>query len=216
MAAIKRLAFILKVTYFYVGARQKRTFDLTNNGIGSRYLLFKRFLNGIYQSEVVFGANILTLECKVENDIHGDAALMFDYKRKGWTVDVGYNVWGISKDKITITQDIPVGVYGAQGLTLTSAPTGKQNAELNHDQRNVLARTENSSREPSRTIASNPDSAANPGAFTNKFFTHVGDTWENCDYLPFLGMGGEVEFSGSNGRAWDQWGIWIKCGFTFV
>ncbi|HEX2978082.1 MAG TPA: hypothetical protein VHO47_03105 [Candidatus Babeliales bacterium] len=205
--------------YHVFYARQNRTFDLKNNGIGSRYLLFKRFLNGTYQNEVVFGANILTLECKVQNDIHGDAALMFDYKHKSWTIDVGYNVWGISKDKIAITQDIPNGTYGLQGLTPTAPVPGAGNNTQSLTMINGTFQPPTADASSPVTITNDsidPDSAANPGAYSNKFFTHFGYTWENCDYLPFLGIGGEVEISGSNGRAFDQWGVWIKGGFTFI
>jgi hypothetical protein len=202
--------------YHVFNARQHRTFDLKNNGIGSRYLLFKRFLNGVYQGEVIFGPNILTLECKVQNDVHGDAALMFDYKRCGWTVDIGYNVWGITKDKIAITQTIPAGTFGAQGLTLG---TGGASANQTQSLTMINGTFQPTPETPPVTITNDdidPDSAACPGAYTNKFFAHFGYTWENCDYLPFLGIGGEFELSASNGRAFDQWGVWIKGGFTFI
>ncbi|OQA35144.1 MAG: hypothetical protein BWY54_00721 [Candidatus Dependentiae bacterium ADurb.Bin331] len=199
-------------------ARQHRTFDLKNNGIGSRYLLFKRFSSGVYAGEVLFGPNILTVECKVQNDVHGDAALMFDYKRNCWTFDVGYNLWGISKDKVKITEDIPLNTFGVQGLTLgTGGASANQTQSLTTINGTFAPPTSDGVSPVTITTDSlDPDSAAHPGAFTNKIFTHLGYTWENCDYLPFLGIGGEVEFSGSNGRALDQWGVWVKGGFTFI
>ena len=54
-----------------------------------------------------------------------------------------------------------------------------------------------------------------PSALSHKVFTHLGYTWEGCDYSPFFGVGGEVEFSGKHNRAFNQWGVWAKGGFAF-
>jgi hypothetical protein len=196
-------------------AKQKRTFDLKQNGIGSRYLLFKRFDDaGNYAGEILFGPNVLTRDVKVRNNVHGEAALMFDYQNCGFTFDVGYNIWGRTEDQITITEGIPANTYGVQGNTDT-AGSAINDTQSKADIKGNFGATDNPSPVFITTDDIDVDSARHPGAVSHKLFTHLAYTWENCDYLPFLGLGGEVEFSGRDNRALDQWGIWVKGGFTF-
>lgn len=204
--------------YHMFRARQRRTFDLKNNGIGSRYLLFKKFDGSAmpaYADEVVFGPNVMTRDIRVKNDIHGEVAVMFDYQRCGITFDVGYNLWGRSRDKITLVEDIPLNTFGVQGDTVTNMGGGTENntQSMSNIKGEFLPAIADLV-----TITKDDfdiESAEHPGAVSHKIFTHIAYTWVNCDYLPYVGIGGEVEFSGRRNRAFDQWGAWIKGGFTF-
>lgn len=57
-----------------------------------------------------------------------------------------------------------------------------------------------------------------PRGLTNKLFGHVGYTWtsESCIWVPFFGIGGEVEWAShcKPNNAFTQWGIWLKMGFS--
>jgi hypothetical protein len=201
-------------------AKQKRTFDLKENGIGSRYLLFKKFdSNGNYANEIVFGPNVLTRNVKVSNDAHGEVVVMFDYQNAGFTFDAGYNLWGRTGEKLSITEEIPANTYGIQGNTNTTAAT-IDNTQSKTDIKGNFAPGNQDGTDGDNIFISTSDlnieSAKHPAAVSHKVFGHLAYTWENCDYLPFLGLGGEVEFSGKNNRAFDQWGVWIKGGFTFA
>lgn len=64
--------------------------------------------------------------------------------------------------------------------------------------------------------------AARTGGHTNKFYTHASYTWEGRErYIPFLGIGGQVEFGSRNqfkecgDCSLSQWGIWLKGGISF-
>ena len=202
--------------YHIFNAKQRRIFDLTANGVGSSRLLIKQFSDPTtYASTMFFGPNILALECNVKNDLHVDAAFTLDYKRRGLTIDIGYNVWARSKDIITITQKIDENTFALAGQTLG---TGSTTA----DQTGSTARIDGSGGAPEATpifISNddlNPDSAATPNALTNKLFAHVGYTWEHLEYMPFFGIGGEVELSGSQNNALNQWAVWAKGGFSFI
>lgn len=197
-------------------ANQRRTFDLTANGVGSRYLLFKRFTGAsplVYDDAILFGPNVTTLECKVQNDVQGDAAIMFDYKNCGFTFDVGYNVWGRTKDKISITGTIPANTFGVQGGTLTTGGTINDTQSLSQIDGTFLPADPDA---VAITVASlNVDSAAHPSTLSHTVFAHFGYVWENCDYMPFLGVGGRAEFAGKKNTAFNQWGVWLKGGFGF-
>ncbi len=57
---------------------------------------------------------------------------------------------------------------------------------------------------------------------THKVFTHLNYTWLCNGNIPYLGVGGEVEFDGSRRNdmtcklsGLNQWGVWIKGGCSF-
>lgn len=194
-------------------AKQKRTFDLKANGIGSRYLLIKRFNpDGIYAGEILFGPNVLTRDINVHNDVTGEVIMMLNYLNGGFTFDVGYSIWGRTRDKITITDPIPANTFAVQGDTFTDI------VEVNAAQSLSRINGEFLPTDPILDFIStenlNIDSAAHPGCYSNKIFMHLAYTWENCDYLPFIGVGGEAEFPGKNNGAFNQWGVWFKFGVT--
>jgi hypothetical protein len=207
--------------YTILKGRQRRIFDLQNTdgsqNIGSSRLLIKRFdTTGTTPvlKEILFGPNVLALTCKVRNDLHVDAAVLFDYYRCGFTLDTGYNVWSRSKDKICDIEAIPANTFALQGQTTGSnGPTA-----LNTGSTAKINGTGGTADLTNVYISNDQlfiDSAAHPRAISHKFFAHASYAWENCDYTPFLGIGGEAEFSGNKNFALDQWGIWIKAGFAF-
>lgn len=70
-------------------------------------------------------------------------------------------------------------------------------------------------------------SAANPRAFTHKFFAHLGyhhtqDWWHRVDQW-FTGLGAEIEFESAHRRSLSkpnknsisQWSFWLKTGISF-
>ncbi len=69
-------------------------------------------------------------------------------------------------------------------------------------------------------------------ALSSKIFTHFSYTWNDHEqWIPYVGIGGQAEFSHNNNGYWDpdcntecdscirctlsQWGIWFKGGLTF-
>lgn len=201
--------------YHVFNAKQRRIFDLTANGVGSHNLLIKRFSSPTnYGQEMLYGPNVLTLDCNVRNDIHSDVAVWLNYCRCGFTVDLGYNLWARTKDKIQIIGVIPDDTYALAGQTLG---TGSATA----DNTGSTARINGTGGAPDAvntfitTADLNPESAATPTSISHKLFTHVGYIWENCEYLPFFGVGGAAEFSGKQNNALNQWTVWAKGGFAF-
>ncbi len=222
--------------YHEFNARQKRTFDLTANGIGSRYLLYKLFTPGtpgatppipfVFANTFVPGPNVNTVESKVKINISGEAILMFDYQRCGFTFDAGYGIWGRSKEHITIVGEIPPNTYGLLGGTpidnIIPGSASLTNSLVMIDGAGATAIGDGFTTiagVPNQVFATtemlNRESAEAPSALSHKVFGHLGYTWEGCDYSPFFGFGGEAEFSGRNNKAFDQWSVWIKTGFAF-
>ncbi len=204
--------------YTVLKGRQRRLFDLKNadgtQNVGSSHLLIKKFVGGIFQ-EVIFGPNVLALNCKVRNSLHLEAAILFDYYRCGFILDAGYNLWMRTQDKISNIQALQPQTFGLAGLT--TALIGNALSDVTGSTAKINGT--GGLADPTIVYLTNDQlfvgSAANPEAVSHKFFAHVSYAWEDCDYTPFLGLGGEVEFSGKGNFALDQWGIWIKGGFAF-
>jgi hypothetical protein len=194
-------------------AKQHRTFDLIGNGPGSRYLLLKRFTDATTSAnEVVRGPNVLTREVDVRIGAAGEAVILFNYQRCGFSVDFGYNVWGRTKEKIKLRgDDIPANTYAVKGHTAAAAPTTASTTRIN----GVNADTTDANPVFITNDSLDLDSAANPSAVSHKFFGHFGYAWEDCDYAPFVGVGGFGEWSGRKNRAFNQAGVWVKGGFAF-
>lgn len=222
--------------YTLFNAKQKRTFDLIGNGIGSRYLLFKRFSPNedgtpTFANTFVPGPNVTTIETKVKINVAGEAVLMFDYQRCGFTFDAGYGIWGRTNEKITATGEIlpqtygllggtPIDNFNADGTLNPALPANRTNSTVRINGTNASSLGDGpalTAAVPVFVTTANLDlvGGAAPSALSHKVFTHLGYTWEGCDYSPFFGLGGEVEFSGKHNRAFDQWGVWAKGGFAF-
>ncbi len=203
--------------YHMFGAKQRRIFDLNNadgsQNIGSNRLFIKKFTTAGVFSEILFGPNVLALQCKVSNDIQAEAALLFDYQRGGFTLDVGYKFWCRTNDKVTVSQQLPVDTFAIKGVTQgtgsTSASDSASNTKINGM----------STADTTLTFISNNNlsitSAEQPTALSHTAFFHVNYAWECYDYTPFVGAGAEIELSGSDNNALDQWAGWLKAGFAF-
>lgn len=200
--------------YHLFRSTQKRTFDFTQNGIGSRYLLLKEFNSiGEYSGFIQRGPNVTTLDAKVSIPFEADASILFNYEKCGFTFDVGYNIWGRSGEDIKITGEIDKNRWGIKGDTLVTGTTQNLTASMSHI--NGSNASADSTAVFIKTDDLDVEGAEHPSAISHKIFTHLGYIWDNCDYSPFLGVGGEVEFSGRQDRALDQWGIWAKGGFFY-
>jgi hypothetical protein len=108
-------------------AKQERTFDLKGKP-NSRYMLAEKLVltssipaagqltaasASVYQVDAtsknagVYSpvANFSTQNCKVSIGAQGDVVAMFNYTVRGFSWDLGYNFWGMSKSKISLDSD---------------------------------------------------------------------------------------------------------------
>lgn len=110
------LVFEADITHLF-NAKQTRTFDLIDKS-NSRYMLAEKLssnkgstnpLNGSSNAGVEFAntytpvANFSTRSVSVNIGVQGDAVAMFNYTSRGFSWDLGYNIWGISREKITLS-----------------------------------------------------------------------------------------------------------------
>jgi hypothetical protein len=229
--AEQELGFFIDVnfTHFCKGT-ERRSFDFTQNGFYSRYILLKEFdQNGMFTSTMLPAINVTTLKCKVSVDIQVDAVLMFGYTYNDFIFDIGYNGWIRSREKVSIKQSIAPNRYGLKGVQFAASPiTG---LPLNTTESTAtIFETQPIIPDDIPLFISiadlNPQSAASPLLLTHKFFVHFAHTFlnqPNYPISPFLGIGAEIEFEGINrGNAvqpdrttMGQASVWLKGGISY-
>jgi len=213
---------------------QARTYDLKVNGPGSRYLLIKRFddLN-LYDQAIIRGPNVLTFPSDVKIPVEAEATVLFNYKNCHWTYNIGYDVWGRSKESIDLDEGFPTEApfFGVKGSTNTVDPglippgfMGVPTANFTASRSTIKGTNDQVDIDPITGLPTavyliNDDidieGAEAPAALSHKIFGYIGYEWPTCDLSPFVGLGGEVEFSGIRNTALNQWGVWVKGGFYF-
>ena len=209
---------------------QKRSFDFKHdvNGKGSRYLLLKEFTDDAYQEKLVNAINITTLNSDVKIDVEGEASLMLYYKDGGFSSNLGYNIWGRTKEKVCIKEDITANKYGFFGVAPAAAPSATA-GEIDFTIGDAVAtdiKIDGTWTEAKVVAAGAADSyignanlenasAAAPSAISHKVFLNIQYNWWDNDYCPFIGIGGDVEFSGDHNHAFEQWGVWLTGGFCY-
>ncbi|MGE0010418.1 MAG: hypothetical protein AB7F19_00450 [Candidatus Babeliales bacterium] len=210
--------------YYACSTRQKRTFDIQGSGIGSRYLLLKRFdAAGNFDNAFMPGPNITTLDADVKIGLTGQAVLLADYQRGGLTVDFGYSIWGREKEKITLAQNIVQGTYGIWGGTpidnLIPDAANRTNSQTTINGVNFVTATNPVFDMPSPHTLSNASidiaSAESPAACSHILFAHVSYAWRKRHITPLIGVGGQVELSGKQNNALNMWSVWMKMGLAW-
>lgn len=87
-------------------SRQCRSFDFSNNGPYSRYMLLKEFTtNGTtftYANSMINAINFTNREVDVSVGVKADFSLKLAYRWCGFGADIGYNGYGHSREKIEL------------------------------------------------------------------------------------------------------------------
>jgi hypothetical protein len=125
----KRVALYLDahVSHLFT-SQQKRSFDFTNNGNGSRYILLEQIespsqgllINGNapvnqYIGNLVPAINYTTFDTKISIGVQADVVLKLAYQRDGFEVDLGYDFWANSKEKLHYREAFVENRYAIKG-----------------------------------------------------------------------------------------------------
>lgn len=234
-------SFVLKMmanAQHLFNADTVRSFDLTTNGQGSKYLLVANYSNDAYQGQIQNLINYTTLACNSSFGVEGDLVIDFAYVARGWSWDFGYEFWGRSAETLEITgafANQTYAVLGNQGAGLASAGGTNSNACQPLAKMNVastpqvsVAPTANSTPTTQGDVVDatyavnrvaltdlNVEGAQQNTSLTSKVFTKVTYEWIDSDYRPHLGIMGEFEISTCNNNALPQWGVSLIGGVSF-
>lgn len=155
---------------------QNRSYDLKNNGKGSRYMLLQEFATGStnlqlgangpaapnqYTGRLLPAVNATTLATDIRIAVQGDIVLKLAYQRaNGFEFDVGYNFYGRSKEKTDCRAKLPDNRYAIKGdaqlYGFDSVSVGEPPIRLNVSQSKATVRK-----------AQGDGNFVNPNAFRN-------------------------------------------------
>ncbi|MEX0671913.1 MAG: hypothetical protein WD068_01005 [Candidatus Babeliales bacterium] len=214
------------ITHLFNSRLQTRVFDLKNNGCYSRYLLLKKFgtdtngeptLDGLER-----GPNVFKSCVKIQAGAQVDLTSLWSYRYTCWNLDLAFNFWSRSQEKITNNKNccqIPDKTYGIKGLLGMTGTQALQTAS----KATISDATDDDSNLPlsddTTTFVGCQDlnlcSGLAPSALSYAAVGNITYLWEENDWQPYFGVGGKAEFSGKGNRALNQWAVWAKGGITF-
>lgn len=205
-----------RYAYFLKG-RERRSFDLTNNGDWSRYLLVCR-VEDLQQCPVdvrpLPGINYFTRNCEVTPRSTINLWLAAHYNRNNWHCEAGYALWWRQREKIRINpcdQGIAIfDITGSPAASKTSASTATIKGALPGPggPRSDAVIT------PVKPCALNPCSGATTPWFSSTIYGAVSHAFTTCCYPGSLGVGVSYTFAQSRG-AMSEVGVWLTSGIYF-
>ena len=203
-----------------------RSYDLIENGGGSKYLLVGNFAGGAYNNQVQNLINVSTLDSTSSFGVEGDVVVAFTYMGRGWSLDLGYEFWGRSAETLEITGAFAADTYAVLGRQAVGAATSPYAATLLAQPTATISSAVASGAGASVVSATsaanqisvaqfNVEAAQQDTALTSKVFSKVTYEWVESNYRPHLGVMGEFEISTSNNNALPQWSIALMGGVSF-
>ncbi len=213
-----------------------RSYDLTANGAGSKYLLVADYNNNTYQGVIQNLINLSTLESNSSFSAEGDASISLTYLSNGWAADLGYNFWGRTQEILSINDTFPANRYAVLGrqsvgatngtgggtpstLCQPSATISSSEAAVALDGNTGATATILPATTPANRISGNSAfdllAAEQSSASTSKVFAKVSYSYLESHFSPHLGLAGEFEISTSANNALPQWSVALIGGMYF-
>ena len=232
-----------------------------------------------YNEKLLPLANISTCCTDVSVALQGEMSVKFAFNNGNWSLDLGYNLWGRTGEKVCKGCPIPEKKYALKGDALlygwNSSDSSLRSAlGATESEADIHAGTNTpitspyvpwpSATDPKNSGVDSPalanysiagpalvylqgvaletvtsvqttlngghkflscdslNTCKTPAALSHKVFGHINYAWtedrDEDEWIPFLGLGGEVEFSGKvkdQYGALYQWGVWVKGGMAF-
>lgn len=199
-----------------------RSFDLTTNGGGSKYLLVANYNTNVYQGQIQNLVNFSTLAVNSSFGVEGEFVVDFAYVARGWSWDLGYEFWGRSSEKLVITGDFANEAYAILGRQTVNPAYQLCEPTATISASSAAATTATGTVKSALTAANrialadlNLEAAQQSTSLTSKVFTKVTYEWMDSDYRPHLGLMGEFEISTCDNNALPQWAIVLVGGVSF-
>lgn len=210
-------------------ATVKRTYDVTAHGNWSRYMLYKEWLTANLNDAgapvtngLTHGVNFTTLQAKVGMDVMYNVDLVLGYTNGSLGVNVGYGLFGHSKEEHKSWVDsFTTKNYAAWVQTVADMDAAVDHlygTNMKIDGGNGSSVTATTATATTATVLTrdslDKNSAMNPSAMVHRVHGDVNYRWEDNEWAPHVGMGAGAEF-GSNNAALRQWGVHAHLGICF-
>lgn len=224
-------------------SKTMRSFDLKNNGAGSKYLLLAKFDraadDAIFQNSIINAINITTLNVTSSFAVEGNFAALIDFHWCNWSLALGYEGWGRTCEKLGVDcsclGSVDFNEYAVVGRQSQITATNIQDVPLCEPAATVgkvqpLQHTEDANKgivnatKSKNRIPSDIDEALDMegqvarAVYTNKPFAQMQYTWLDSDYRPYLAIYGAAEIpvgKHSKNSAAKFWNIGAQGGIAF-
>ncbi len=221
--------FHADVTHIF-GANMRRSYDYTNNGKGSRYLLIRKHsaFDALEKTDGVLSSiNVTSLRAKISMDVLYDVQMLFRWSFKRWNFDFGYKLYGHTKEKHekwidTITPATftfyAAGNANVEGLGgATGAVKLFPDITIDGTQGTAGANMTDATALSIAGITEknlNISSGLQPSVVSHCVYAGFTYSWDSTIKQPFISIGGGYEMSSGN-KALHQWNIALCGGVTF-
>lgn len=231
-----------------------RSFDLLLNGKGSKYLLLQFYAaqnpdleadpvnpTGRVASFITQAVNVTTFPVISNIGVEGSFAFMLDYQRKNWNVGLGGEVWGRSRESLSIDYCnalrygmVNLNDYAVLGrqisvnndtdVTLTYCePLAKINESVARQTTadNAFPDQVKDARIATNRIPQDVNQALDicgaqaPRTITGKVFGELGHTWRDHVHTPNIAVFGGAEFTDKNSTMINLWSVGLKGSIIF-
>jgi len=206
------LTFLTDFKYRYVlGAHEKRSFDLCNNGDWSRYLLV---VKEDERDNPLPGINVFTQDVRVTPRSTVDWWLALHYQKCQLNVEVGYDFWWRAQELVQLCCFAQgLGIYDMVGSCAINAVSAS-NAEICQSVPSANQPSSDVSFVPLTCDDLNLNSGATPKTLSNTLYAAVGYDAEFGCSPAFIGAGASYEF-GRDCTALSNWTVWFTCAFSY-
>mgnify|MGYP003407218888 CR=1 FL=1 len=227
--------------YHLFKSKYTRSFDLKNNGAGSKYLLLAKYTSlspttANFQNEILNAVNITTVGVQSTFAAEGNFALGFDFHWKNWSLQIGYEGWGRTCESLVLDCTCPgstnysdYAVLGRQapfssadGTSVTNlcqptAKIGESLARVNAATTGIVSAVVTANRLPETAEdALDVDGQRARAVYTSKPWAELRYTWMDSDYVPFLAITGGAEIPNSHkNEAAKMWNVGVNGGIAF-
>lgn len=186
---------------------QKRSFDLLQNGVWSRYLQMFEDATQLAASKSTFGMNILTLDSKVRPGYQGMVDMTLCVAGDKWHGSLGMTTFARQSEKIKLANAWTIAPYLASYDDVTDSNRFRQSG------RGYEALDGTAVDIPLKEADLDLDSAAHPATISQMVYATVGG-YKEGDKPCMYEVGGSYEFSCIN-TSLNRWGVWALLQHSF-
>jgi hypothetical protein len=200
-----KLNFVVNYRYLLKGS-EHRPLGLKN--YASPYVLLGKYSTdgGI---ELVPAVNVLTrLGVEVTPRSQFDGILALAYNNGGFSLDLGYNLYARSAEKVALRGEIEEDTWGVAARDFDTAGAFDGNPA------DFDAATANPQWITDDAIDTGSGSAATPSQLTNGIYGGFGYHFKHWEYPLLLGLGGKYDWASKNSE-FDSWSVWAKVAISF-
>ena len=160
-------------------------------------------------------ANIITQKVNVKIGSQVDLLAGFVYSHGGFTLDLGYELYGREAEGVTKREALANETYGLAGYDYDAREAFSSSTDIPSEQvyiyQAAASAVDQSFLKDSEIVT---DPAETPSQISNKFYGGLGYCFNKWETPLMLGLGGAYEFA-SLEKGLQQWGIWGKIGLSF-